>query len=215
MSYDSYRARITANGGSIVDSTKLTTKRSQMKEILNSPLRADVYLNSDTTTYACIPRIIKNDNEFASFLFMPDTVLDRGYYIHYGKLTYITTMNNSSDSHPIVNAQLCNHSFPVRTEVTKVLIGNDPRTGRPIYEDVITPILIPCVVESRYTHANDTRSFQLPEDRLEISLQYTVSNDIDLNFEFDMYDDRYRIVDIDSTQTLNEIGIMKIIAEKV
>lgn len=216
LNYNSYRERLLANGGNIVDATKLTTKRSQMKEITASPLRAEVYVNLDeSVNYTCIPSIIKNNYEKRSFLFMPDVQINKGDYITHDGFTYLVIEINNSDTHPLATAQLCNSTFPLHTIITETLIGKDTRTNRPVYEEQLQLITVPCIIESRYTQANDTKNFQIPEDRLTISAQYKENNNAELNYEFDAYNDRYRIVDVDLTLVINGVGIIKIIAEKV
>ncbi|MNF66699.1 hypothetical protein D3C84_484960 [compost metagenome] len=109
----------------------------------------------------------------------------------------------------------CNSLFPIQSEITKVLIGTDPRTGRPIYDEQIVTTNEPCIVESQYSKSSDVDQFMIPEGKLVITMKYQVSPSLSLDYEFSMYGNKYKATDFDYTNVIGDNGIMKIIAEKV
>ncbi|MED1863232.1 hypothetical protein P4V41_07170 [Fictibacillus nanhaiensis] len=112
--------------------------------------------------------------------------------------------------------RLCNSKFPLPggTEV-KTKIGNDPRTGRPVYETVISPpTLLPCIVESTIYLPNDSQSIQLPNGKILVTIPYTVNDAIAENKEFEMYGEQYQIVGIDRSQSVEGVGLMILHCER-
>lgn len=111
--------------------------------------------------------------------------------------------------------KFCNSLFPLRTGTTKVLIGNDPNTGRPIYSEEVAYTNEPCIAESQYSKSSDVNQFAIPEGRIVITMKYQTSESLVIDYEFDMYGNKYKVSDFDYTSVIDDKGIMKIIAEKV
>lgn len=199
MSYESYRERMRANGGNIVDSTKLTTKRSQLKEITTSPLRADVYLNLDETNrYMCIPRDI-NTYEIRKFLFTPDTKIYKGDYIGFDGFTYLVIGANTSDTHPLATAQLCNFSIPVKTETIydKTQVIGKESNGRPIYKSETVTITKPCVMTAKIYSTADNSSVPLPDGSMSVLLPYVINDPLpELNQKITYEQSQYKVTDL-------------------
>lgn len=127
----------------------------------------------------------------------------------------ITTFPEDNKFYRKAEMQVCNATFPIKYNKTRVLIGHD-YAGRPVYEDQIEEIRVPCVVESQYTRRiNNSIQFNIPEGRMRIMLPYQITENTTVNFEFEMHEQRYKIFDIDFSDVINEKGIMTIIAEKV
>ncbi|MBD1379213.1 hypothetical protein [Metabacillus arenae] len=111
--------------------------------------------------------------------------------------------------------KLCNSTFSLPGEKTKVLIGQDPRTGRPIYDEQVTQIEVPCIVESQYSKSSDVNQFKIPEGTLVISMKYQTSEELKIDYDFEMYGNKYKVANFDYTSVIDDKGIIKIIAEKV
>jgi hypothetical protein len=112
--------------------------------------------------------------------------------------------------------RLCNSNFPLPGTTTRTKIGNDPRTGRPVYEDVTSPpTLLPCIVESTIYLPNDSQTIQLPNGKILVTLPYTVNDVIAENKEFEMYGEQYKIVGIDRSQSVDGVGLMILHCERV
>ena len=199
LNYNSYRERMRAKGGNIVESTKLTTKRSQLKEISNSPLRADVYLNlNEANRYMCIPRDIET-YEIRKFLFTPDTKIYKGDYIGFDGFTYLVTSANTSDIHPLVTAQLCNFSIPVKTETIydKTRIIGRESNGRPIYPSETTTTSKPCVMTAKIYSTADNSSVPLPDGSMSVLLPYVNNEPLpELNQIITYEQSQYEVTDL-------------------
>lgn len=201
MSYESYRERLKANGGNVVDSTKLTTKRSQVKEITTSPLRADVYLNLDEADrHMCIPRDV-NTYEIRKFLFTPDTKIYKGDYIGFDGFTYLVIGANTSDTHPLATAQLCNFNIPVKTETVVNYSINSiverESNGRPIYPSQTITTTKPCVMTAKIYSTADNSSVPLPDGSMSVLLPYIANDPLpELNQKITYEQSQYKVTDL-------------------
>jgi hypothetical protein len=111
--------------------------------------------------------------------------------------------------------RLCNSTYPIKLNKTTVLKGHNT-LGKPITQDVYEiDRLEPCIVETgNYTGDTDNQ-LVIPKNTMYITMKYQPSDTIKVNYEFTMYNNKYKIVDIDYTKVINEKGIIKIIAERV
>lgn len=88
--------------------------------------------------------------------------------------------------------------------------------GKPIYEEFYTvDKLEPCIVETSSGSANTDAQLVIPRNSIFITIKYQPSETIAINYQFTMYNNKYKIVDIDYTKVINEKGIIKILAERV
>lgn len=219
MSYESYRARINANGGNAQSSMSNITKHSQRQMILNSPTRKEVIVNDDVAPQYCIVSDVKTYFE-RKFLFLPDFNINNGDYIHYQNFTYLVTDRKISDEFPEGIGELCNATFPLKTESTFDYFRDDQ--GNIVYDDVSgEPITIPveakdinlpCVVENKYRVSDKSEQMWVADNDITIILPY--HSEIKMGKTFEMYDDIYKIVNIDFTKVINNTGILTLRGEK-
>lgn len=210
---NAYKSRLQAEGNNVVEAIKQTTKNANIQQILSSPTRTDVTLNDEDKMYPCI---VSDINTFKKrrFLFLPDTKIDVGNYIHHEGYTYLATDKTTSDTYPQLIAEVCNDEFPITSTITKIEKGKD-RFGKPVYEEIVNHTYVPCLVESSYSKSSDVDSFPIPSGRIEISLPYQITDNTKYNFTFNLNGDNYSVKDLDLVNVINGIGYMKIIAEKV
>lgn len=218
---DSYKARINAEGGTVSKSVNDSTKRTAKEQILNSPSRVDVKLNDDLVQlYPCIISDIETFKK-RRFLFIPDTLISIGDYVHHNNFTYLATERTTDDKFPQLIGELCNSQFPIYSTVTKTpRLDADgkqmyDRYGKPLYDETLETVNKPCVVKSSYLQSSDTDQFMIPEGKITIILPYITPNNITLDYQFKMYDSDYRITNIDPTNIINGQGIYTVIAERV
>ncbi|MCA1021643.1 hypothetical protein [Halobacillus litoralis] len=111
---------------------------------------------------------------------------------------------------------LCNESVTVVTqEPESVLVGTDD-LGRPRYE-TSPPVTkeLPIVVESKTDQIFDRdEQINLPEGRLIGQIQYDSSLPLDLETEFEIFTDTYRVYNIDLSQVYKGKGVMRLFLEK-
>lgn len=198
MSYESYRARLRANGGSIAGATKLSTKHSLTQQIINSPSRADVYLNLDNSVkHMCIPSDIET-YESRKFLFLPDTKIYKGDYISYDNFIYLVISHNTNDMSPQATARLCNYDFPIRSEVVKTgEIAGYHLNGKPISKTQTIYHTKPCVMTSKIYSSGENSSIPLPDGAMTIYLPFVVDDPLpELNQKITYRQSQYKVTDL-------------------
>ena len=215
MSYlDAYRERVSPNGASMKDAIQNTSKRQAINYIMDSPTLTHIRLNNSPET---TPVIASDKETFHKrlYLFLPDTVINVGDYIHQldGSI-YLATNQDKDEIYPQLFGDFCNSQFPSSTVISKVLIGHDPRTGRPLYEEEEIDVLMPCVSEYQSFMSNDG-SFLTPEGRLKIVVRYEDTINLELNREFFMYGTKFKIASVDLTKVIDGIGVVTVISEVV
>ncbi|RYI30608.1 hypothetical protein EVU96_09335 [Bacillus infantis] len=181
-----------------------------------SPLSTSVTVD-DEDAVAMIRQ--EKDSNKKKLIFRPDTKIDIGSVIRINSSYYLTLdflSEGINEIYPTAKVQLCNSTLPIQSGKTRVLIGNNPRTGEPIYDWVEgEEKLVPCVTETRYSIRENNDKIPIPDGTMLITMQYQESLPIQNNFEFSMYDERYKVVYVDRTKVLNGKGIIVITAERV
>jgi hypothetical protein len=126
----------------------------------------------------------------------------------------ITTFPEDNKIYRKAEMKLTNSTYPIKSNKTRVLIGHDSY-GKPIYREsyeIDKPV--PCIVEVGTTTTDTNAQLVIPKNTMYITLQHQPSDTIAENYEFTMYNNNYKIVDIDYTKVIGEKGIIKIIAER-
>ncbi|RKJ44427.1 hypothetical protein D7X33_34890 [Butyricicoccus sp. 1XD8-22] len=217
MSYESYRARLSAYGGSLQNSVKKTSKRSQEQLILNSPSRVDLQVNDELELSPCIVSDIDTFYK-RRFLFLPDKAISIGNTIKHDGFTYLATDQTMNEIFPELIAQLCNSTFPIITTTTDYYRdenGNlvyDDITGEVIPITTTTQIDLPCVVENKYRVSDKSEQMWIAENDITVILPYHA--EIKMGMTFQMYDDIYKVINIDQTKVIGDVGILTLRGEK-
>lgn len=116
--------------------------------------------------------------------------------------------------------QLCNSTYPIKSNKTRVLKVDS--NGKPVTDKFGDPIYtytdgtnlnLPCIAESSFMAADENKQLPLPQGQLRITMPYR--NDIKVNDTFPMYNNTYKIRNIDYTKVINGIGIMILSVEQV
>jgi hypothetical protein len=116
--------------------------------------------------------------------------------------------------------KLCNSTFPIQTDKTSVLMrdaeGNPitDRFGKPQYKVTETVVTTPCIVTSRYAFSDSNEQITLPEGKMELMLKSQKSDYLVNGFEFEMYGEKYKILNIDRTKVINDKGILTLSCER-
>lgn len=209
---DRYIHRLNYKGSNPNEARSNTSKRITNAQFTTSPSFYVVKLNGIDTD-----SIVNEDAKYdeKQIFFRPDSLVDIGSVVDYKGKKYLLMSFVDNEIYPKGDLKFCNSLFPLQSETTKILIGNDPNTGRPIYDEVFTYSNEPCVAESQYSKSSEVNQFVIPEGRIVITMKYQTSESLALDYEFSMYGNKYRISDFDYTSVIDNKGIMKIIAEKV
>jgi hypothetical protein len=111
--------------------------------------------------------------------------------------------------------RLCNSILTIPGDTTKTQTGTDSM-GRPIYSETTSPSTsLPCIAESKVYMSQDQEPINLPNGRLVVTIPFTDNGKIKLNFEFDMYGNRYKISHLDRSQVIGTVGILQLTADLV
>lgn len=149
-------------------------------------------------------------------------VIGRIEDVELGNLLNITNQNWIVSTVPEDNKiyrkaeiQLCNSTFPIKTNKTKVLSGEYYENGTPIWnyiggEDHSDP----CIVEMGSISTDTGTQLVIPENRMYVTLRRQQSDTLVENYEFEMYGNQYKIINIDYTKVIDGKGIIKILAER-
>lgn len=109
----------------------------------------------------------------------------------------------------------CNSTIQIPNVVSKVKTGEDWR-GIPQYKEQVENTVVDCVVETRIYDVESDKPINLPMGKMIISLPYNNdSKKVKLNFEFEMYGDKYKVVRIDRNYIIGERGILILTCELV
>jgi hypothetical protein len=141
---------------------------------------------------------------------------------HKNKKWLVVDFVDDNKMHSSTTIKLCNSTFPIKYNKRKVLLTDDEgnpildQLGRPVYrEEYEVEKDEPCVVETKTTNSLlHTGQIQLPNGQIQIILKYQPSDTIKLNYEFEMFNDPYKIIDIDYTNVIQNKGVVIIRAKR-
>jgi hypothetical protein len=158
-----------------------------------------------------------NKNGSMYYLFTLCNQYKKGSLIEWdNEMWLVLSRPESNEVYDKAEMQLCNTSFELEGEITQVLIGNDPRTGKPIYETTeSSPIQLYCVAEKTVFKSTTDEAINLPEGQILITVPYMEHKSISENEEIELYNATYQIIDVDDTESINKTGIRKLTAKRV
>lgn len=111
--------------------------------------------------------------------------------------------------------EVCNDVLIIEVDATETIVGYDS-VGRPIIEKVQgEPLIIDCITSNRIVNYEEGTGINLPDNRLEVTIPYTVHDKIIENTNFKMNNRNYKIIGLDYSGVINQIGIIKIIADRI
>ncbi|MEL3959398.1 hypothetical protein NST17_19795 [Caldifermentibacillus hisashii] len=188
-------------------------------EILEHSLRGfegyDVIINDTRQTKVLMYQKYDAENTCKKIIGKVEDI-ELGNLLFFNNLNWlVTTFPEDNKIYRKAEIKLCNATFPIKSSKTKILKGYN-KYGKPLYDDIYdVNKFSPCIVESKNTNPNNDNQLSISENQLLITLQYQESDTLVLNYEFEMYGERYKIINIDYTKVISDIGILKLIAERV
>lgn len=190
------------------------SKDSALRTFLSSPTLSDIYVDSIPTQ--SVVSNYSGDFFERTFLFEPDSDLAKvGNYIEHRGYTYLTMKSNDDDIYPNLYAKLCNEDFKLPLNITKKKVS----TGRGgyTYIDQLETKDIPIVVDVKGYSIADNAILPLTEGRVIIYMKYSKEylEKIKLNYEFELFNDSYKITDIQTDNIINHQGYIVLSAQKV
>jgi len=144
--------------------------------------------------------------------------IERGNLIEYdSEYWLIVTKSEDNRIYRKAEVRLCSASFPVKLEDKKVQVGID-NLGRPVYDIIPGEIIqVPCVVkmnDASTAIADTNEPVNLLANQVMITIPYTEAPSIELNEQFNLYNETYRIIRIDPSSSINKVGILRITGER-
>lgn len=175
----------------------------------------DVTINETVETKVMIYNKYGADSDSKSIIGYPSDI-ERGNVVKVNADNWLViSYPEDNKIYRKAEMRLCNATFPIISDKTKVLIGRDDR-GKPYYEDQYAiNKQEPCIVESGNYKADNDQQLSLPNDTVSITLKYQPSDSLVINFEFELYEQKFKVTNIDKTKVIKGIGVIKILAERV
>jgi hypothetical protein len=209
---DQYRIRL---GDSSKDELKNSSKKNILKKFNSHPYLQSVMINNMATNVIVTQSKKSEDKQL---LLMPESKVDIGSNVVIANISYLVMDfqgEGINEIYPSAALKLCNSTYPIKANKTRLLRGHNS-LGKPIYEEVYeVDTTTPCIVQMGTDSTNTDAQLVIPRNMMYLTLQYQQSDTLDYNYEFEMYTNKYKIIDIDNTKVINEKGIIKIIAERV
>lgn len=206
--YKSYKDRIGASGSTMQEALQASTKRQNLSFIQNSPSKSSVRLNEEVETRPCI---VSNKESFNKrlFLFLPETIIKVGDYIHHDTFTYLATDANRDILYPELTGELCNEVFKVKGATSKVKVGEDG-FGRPIYDTIAEEHEFACVMTTKTYSTADNSAIPLPEGAMIVKIPYVEDVFPKQNDEFKIWGEDYQITDVSYINVIQGVGYVEI-----
>lgn len=144
--------------------------------------------------------------------------IERGNLIEYNnEFWLVVTKPEDNRIYRKAEIRLCSATFPVKLEDKEILIGYD-KLDRPVYEVKEGEIVQkPCVVkmnDASTAIADANEPVNLLANQVMVTIPYTEAPSIELNEQFDLYNETYRIIRIDPSSSINKVGILRITGER-
>lgn len=210
--FTTYESRMNAKGSDQKDSFLNSAKRLVSNSFSKSPSYKQVLINGIIFDSL----ISHTDNTYIKeLIFKPSTIVSKGDIVELDGAKYLVLDFIFNEITPKAKMQFCNSTFTLSGETTKTQVGED-YLGRPIYDEVVSGSQnIPVIAESRiFNQPTSDSAINLPENKLQVTIQYIDHKDINYGRKFEMYNQKFIIIGIDYTQALNQKGILKLIGER-
>jgi hypothetical protein len=213
MSFDLYKKRLLSYGNDDKDVVLNNTQHMINKSFADS-FGYSVVKIDDVDTEVVI--INKDDSTQKELLLRPNQTTKKGATVFIGTQYYLVTDFNGNGINQKAKIKLCNNILTLKGNPITVTKTND--FGEE-YEEIISydTIEIPCIAETQIIFQDQKReqAINLPEGRINVTIPYTEHEDITINKEFEMYGEKYKIIGIDYTQSINKEGLIIIKGQKV
>lgn len=147
--------------------------------------------------------------------FRPYVKVNIGDSVDYDGREWLITDFQINDLYPTAKMGQCNNTLTYQIGVTKVKTGVDAM-NRPVYTD--TPIYDtkPCIIDTRIDGVTLNQPINLPAGQISITLQYdTNSKLIKENDELALYERKYKVIGIDFSHLINNVGLITVVAERI
>jgi hypothetical protein len=212
MSFELYKKRLLSYGNDEKDAVLNNTQHMINKSFADS-FGYSVVKIDDVDTEVII--INKDDSTQKELLLRPNQTVKKGAKVLIGTQYYLVIDFNGNGINQKAKIKLCNNTLTLKGSTIEIIVGyND--FGEPITETISSEdIILPCIVETKILDDETEQAINLPEGRINVTIPYTEHEDIAIDKEFVMYGEKYKIIGIDYTQSINKEGLLIINGKKV
>ena len=212
--FERYKAINTPYGNQHSDHVINYSKESAKRIFLQSPTLTNVEVNN-TPNVPSIVSIYQKDFFDRTFLLEPDSQYAVvGNYFKYKNYTYLIMKSNDNEIYPNLYGKLCNEDFLVPIETKKIKVQG---TRGDTYKFEHVTEKVPIVVDVKGYSIADNAILPLTEGRVVIYMQFKplYVDKVKLNYEFELFNDAYKITDIQLDKVINDTGYIVLSAQKV
>lgn len=210
-SLEKFKKRMEMKGSSVVESVANRSRRVLDDMFSTSPSYHIVEVDGEK-----VESIIHRTNQYniKQIHFKYDYEVNVGSIIAYEDKMYLLLEKDKDVLNSFAKMEECNSTIEVQVgESERVKIGEDER-GRPIYDHITKYKNEPCIIRDKYYSSNDNSQLPLPEGKLDILLKYQDASNLVVNYEFNIQKKDYKVSDLSYVDVVNEVGVMKIHAER-
>lgn len=210
-SFDKYAKRLGMSERVTTDKRLEASKNKFERNFNTSPS----YYNTDIDGEFVDTIINKTNNYSVKLIHFKSNYSPRiGSLVDYNDKYHIILEIDNDEIFTFGKMEECNYFIDVQLgEKEKVLIGYEDN-GRPVYDYQTRYKREPCIVKEKYYTSDENAQLPVPEGKLEVILQYQDIPNLTVNSEATLYDKTYKIVDISHINVVDEVGFLKIFAER-
>lgn len=208
MTFDTYKKRLEANGGSIGNSISESTISSVNTSFKDSPDFKVVHING----VGYDARVVEGDTPHEkTLLFRPKTIVKSGNVILINSQNWLVTEFYDNEIYPKADITLCNNVLHIVTSVIESIDSYD-QMGRPITTKTETYTDFPCVVRVDSTSLDEDNKLVISDGSLNITTNYNTY--ITEGTTFKMFNKTFKISNIDFTKVIGSDGVISLKCEK-
>lgn len=145
--------------------------------------------------------------------------IERGNYVSFDNQTWlVTTKPEDNGAFRKAIAELCSSCYYLKENDKKELVGID-KWGAPIYDivegQVVELPVVPRILNTTSTQVDVNQPINLLDGNILVTMPYRESDKLKHNELFTMYGEKYRIIRIDPSESINGIGLLRIVGDRV
>lgn len=201
----------------------LNDEKAIFERSLNSFAASEVYINNSSEITKVMIREKYDSNGEQLKIQARVNEISRGDIINYrGDYWMVTSIPESDEVFAKAMISYCGSNFPYYEKGEKVLVVD--KNGKPvlnIYGDEqykeATPINIdiPCFIDSSFFNKDTNTQLPIIDGSIYITIPYNKDRKISYNYEFKMFENKYKISYIDYSNVSKNQGIIRLICKVV
>jgi hypothetical protein len=213
-----YKRKVENTGGSETKSMMDASKRFVSRYFKEYPDTQTIQITDFSyTAHDVLVRVTEGKTYKEKRLILyPDTHFDIGCLVDYNNEKWLITDKYENQISDSLKIELCNGEIVFQTPPTRIPIGTTP-WGEEEYQEIPgSTITIPCIIQSvRELYDGNYEQINVVDTRIALKIQNQNNEYISVGIEFEIFNTKYRIYGIDKSQTINDKGVLIILAEKV